>query len=101
MEGFDAGEHPGPGAGGTLFGHGQVVEFAAAVGLAFGGLVFFKDANALADGLSGVLVVAGDHDDTDASFTAQSDGGFDLKYEEKMSKKTRQIEGRSALLSNM
>ena len=79
VEGLDAGKHPGASAGSTLFRYGQVVKFATTVSLAFSGFVFVKDANPLADGFSGVLVVAGDHDDTDSSFTAQSDGGLDLK----------------------
>ena len=79
VEGLDAGKHPGASAGSTLFRYGQVVKFATTVSLAFSGFVFVKDANPLADGFSGVLVVAGDHDDTDSSLTAQSDGGLDLK----------------------
>ena len=45
---------------------GQIIKLPSRVSPSLGALVLFEDADALADGLSGVLVVAGDHDDADA-----------------------------------
>ena len=79
VEGLDTSEHPGAAASSTLFRNGQVIKFTTREGLAFSAFVLAKDANTLANGLSGVLVVASDHDDTNAGLTAPSNGGLNLE----------------------
>jgi hypothetical protein len=73
-----AGEKTGAGNGGLLLSEGQVVKFAARVGLASGILLLGEDANAAADSLSGGLVVASDDNDTDTSSAATDNGVEDL-----------------------
>ena len=78
VEGLDTGEHPGLGNGGSLLRRRQGVELTTGEGHAFGGLVLLEDANPAADGFSGVLVVAGDHDDADAGLPAPFNHGLDF-----------------------
>lgn len=54
---------------------GQLVELSSGERHKVHIVVFGQDADAAADCHSGALVVAGDHDDSDAGLTAQHDGG--------------------------
>merc|ERR1711971_862682 len=78
VEGLNAGEHPGVGGGSLLFADGGGIELTARVGLTVSALVLLEDSNPLADGLGGVLVVSGDHDDADTGLLAENNGGGDL-----------------------
>lgn len=76
--GLHTGEETGAGNSGLLLSEGQVVEFAARVGLASGVLILSEDANAAADSFSGGLVVASDDNDADTSGAATDNGVEDL-----------------------
>jgi len=73
-----AGEAPGIAARLPLRLEGQLVKLPARVGFAGHVLTLREDADPAADGHRRALVVAGDHDDADASFAAHLDGGGDL-----------------------
>lgn len=76
--GFDSGEATGGEHRLVLGSRRQVVELSAGVGHARYVVFLAKDADASADGDSRALVVAGDHDHSDASLTAQFDGSCHL-----------------------
>lgn len=71
MSRLDASEAPGPFDSVPLGVGQEVVELAARVRLPRHVLVLAEDADALADGHGGALVVPGDHDDTYAGLAAQ------------------------------
>ena len=71
---LDARKHLGVTTRVALLARVEVVELAAAEGASLGVLVLGEDADAAADGLGRVLVVAGDHDDADARLAAALDG---------------------------
>ena len=78
VERLHTGKHPGLSTGSLLFSRAQIVELTAREGQAFSALVLSEDSNPLADCLSGVLVVAGDHDHSDSGLLAEDNGGSDL-----------------------
>ena len=101
VEGLDTSKHPGVGHGLPLLRSRQLVKLTSGEGLcttngfffniqlqiagkcmhaylSVGVLVFVEDADAFADGLGRVLVVAGDHDDPDAGLFAEGDRRLDL-----------------------
>merc|ERR1719318_2000915 len=78
VEWFHTGEHAGVGTGCLLLGGGQIVKFTAREGKSISALILSKDSNPLANGFSSVLVVSGDHDDSDTSLLAKNDGGGNL-----------------------
>merc|ERR1719334_1661412 len=78
VERLHPGEHARVLAAHLLLGGGEIVKLSAREGVALGPLLLGEDADPPADGGGGVLVVSGDHDDTDASLLAELDGGSNL-----------------------
>merc|ERR550539_1534517 len=78
VEGLHTGEHPGLGAGSLLCSRAEIVKLTTREGHAISALVLSEDSNPLADCFSCVLVVSGDHDDSDSGLLAEDNGRGDL-----------------------